>query len=62
MKIENEVYWFTLGPLLTNISYKFVTGILNKRVVKFLEQNKIIQENQAGFTKDMRNIANGKST
>jgi len=33
-----------LDPLLTNISYKFVTGILSKRVVKFLEQNKIIEE------------------
>ena len=28
-------------------------------MVKFLEQNKIIEVNQAGFTTDMRNIAKG---
>jgi len=38
---------------MTNISYKIFTGIRNKRVVKFLEQNKIVEENQAGFSKSM---------
>jgi len=28
------------------------TGILNKRVVKFLEKSKIMEENQVGFPKN----------
>ena len=39
---------------VTNISYEIFTGILNKGVVKFLERNKIMEENQAGFTKGRR--------
>jgi len=47
---------FALSP---RVFVKFVTGILNKRVyIKFLEQNKIIEENQA--IKDTQNIPNGK--
>jgi len=35
-----------------NINKHLFTGIMNKRVVKFLEQSKIVEENQLGFTKN----------
>ena len=39
---------------VTNISYKIFTDIINRKISKFLKKNKIMEEEQAGFTTGRR--------
>ena len=41
-------------PVITEISYKIMSRLLKKKLVRFVENNKILREEQCGFTKRKR--------